>query len=79
MINDIDLKIIDELYKSKHSVGELVILINIAPVNMWKHLNKLDKLEIIKVINNGRGKKKEISLKLNREIKLIDFIRSLEL
>jgi len=42
----------------KISIGELTRKIGIAPVNMWKHLNKLKEIGIIIVPEAKKGKKK---------------------
>lgn len=74
MINSIDLKILKVLYNRKCSVGELIKIIKVAPVNMGKHLKKLEKLKLIEIKNNGIGKKKEISSNIEYNIPLYEFI-----
>lgn len=63
------IKLMDK-YASKKiiSVGELTKEVGIAPVNMWKHLNKLQELDLILVPEVKRGKKKFISF--NPDLKM---------
>lgn len=57
-VNLTDFTIVYELSKAKLTITELSKKIKIAPVNLWKHLNKLKKLGIIDLPNVSKGKKK---------------------
>jgi DNA-binding transcriptional regulator GbsR (MarR family) len=51
--------------KRKISIGELTKQIQVAPVNVWKHLKKLQNMDLIIIPNVQRGKKKFISFNDN--------------
>lgn len=67
LYNEIDWAIIFYLGKKDHSVGELTRKLNIAPVNVWKHIKKLSDAGVVVVPDVARGKKKILSL--NKEAK----------
>jgi len=63
--NSFDMRIIAIMSANeKMSAGEIRKAVDIAPNNLTSHLKKLEKMKIIKVKNNGIGRKKEISLNL---------------
>jgi len=62
IINEIDLKILGTLNEKEMYITELTSKINIAPVNMWKHLNSLKELELIHVPEAKKGCKKILNI-----------------
>jgi len=73
-INKNDFEILNILTKEKFTISELSRAIEIAPVNLWRHLTKLKELEIIKIPDAKKGKKKYPGL-VNKE-KVEDFLKS---
>jgi len=77
-VNPTDLRILANLYlageiKEKLTIGKLTRILDIAPVNTWKHLNKLQKLGFIRKNDNvKKGQKKYISL-VDREHPAVKF------
>lgn len=57
-VNNTDIDIIKKIYEKQHSIGELSKALNLAPVNLWKHLKKLKKLKIINIPQTKKGVKK---------------------
>jgi DNA-binding transcriptional ArsR family regulator len=51
-----------EAEKNSCSVANIRNSVDIAPNNLTVHIKKLEEMEILKIKNEGRGKKKEISL-----------------
>ena len=74
-LNEVDLKLLFVIATKKHSIRELSDAVAVAPVNIWKHLNKLQKMGMVKIPKVKKGQKKypEISLPyLKKQIKEID-------
>jgi DNA-binding transcriptional ArsR family regulator len=67
ILNEVDWAMIYFLGHESQSVGDLQKKLKIAPVNVWKHLTKLNELEIVKMPDVSRGKKKIVELK-NKEL-----------
>lgn len=74
-INITDLKIIyninlAEENKELLTIGKLTKRLNIAPVNVWKHLKHLTEMGVVSIDDKvGKGKKKFIQIANNQKAK----------
>lgn len=66
-INTIDIKILIFCFGTSKSVSELVKDVGVAHKNLLVHLKKLEKFNLIKVLDSGKGKKKEIQTITSQE------------
>jgi len=57
-LNKKDFYILKILSEQKISIGDLAKAVNMAPVNLWKHLNKLKELGLISIPEVPRGQRK---------------------
>lgn len=62
ILNKNDYKILDLLIVKPLSVGDITKALKIAPVNTWKHLNKLKKINFIIMPKVKKGQKKIIEI-----------------
>ena len=74
-MNNNELRVIYYLSKKTYSVRGLTNKMGIAYVNQHKINNRLEDKGIIERVDNGKGKKKQIKLKLDNNIKLLEFIK----
>lgn len=72
-INLIDLKIMVVCNGKEYSVTELQQKLRIAYKNLLPHIKKLEGLEFIRVIDQGRGRKKIISTSTKRNVQFFMF------
>lgn len=64
--------------KEKLGVGELTALLKIKPVNLWKHIKKLEALGIVISPKVQRGKKKVLSLNNDDKTKVVlEYVKSI--
>jgi len=78
-MNDIDLKILYNLYFIEPSINELNKLLDIAPINTYKHLKKLKFLGLIKVLDSGSGRKSKVIKNFKDDFTLIEFLEILNI
>jgi len=73
ILNDIDLGIIYLLskYDGKISIAQLTKTLDVAHVNVWKHLKKLEKDGIVSLPKHQLGKKRFPKLKSKQLGKLV--------
>lgn len=77
-LNQIDLKILLELYTKDFSVGELQRVVVCAYKNFSPHLNKLEELGLINVKRTKKGHRNIISKNFSSGIRLVEFLNILE-
>jgi DNA-binding MarR family transcriptional regulator len=66
--NDLDIAIILVVgVNGPLSVSQIRDKVPIAPNNLTRHLKTLEELKLLKVVDNGKGRHKEISLNLDDE------------
>lgn len=77
-LNSIDFSILFIAHYKPSSITELQRMIGISYKNLLPHINHLEKNKLIKVLDHGKGKKKEITLassKFNLQSFIISIIQ----